>query len=141
MRNRFMGIALLFMATSVSAENWPAFSEPKTSAQVPAWSVKIGLRPSFKKCVDAADAVVPDTGDCIAAEYQYQDKRLNMVYKKLIASLNPDEQSKLRDEERHWIAYRDGRCQKLEPQLEPENCQLNVTADRAAELEARLVKK
>jgi uncharacterized protein YecT (DUF1311 family) len=132
---------LLFLCTACHAEQWPAYSEPKTSAQVPAWSAKIGLRSSFKKCVDNADAVVPDTRECISAEYQYQDKRLNAVYKKLIASLTPDEQSKLRVEERHWIAYRDSRCNKLEPQLEPENCELNATADRAAELEVRLAGK
>jgi uncharacterized protein YecT (DUF1311 family) len=141
MRTRLVAIAVLFTATSVSAEKWPAYVEPKTSAQVSAWSAKIGLRPSFKKCVDDAGAVVPDTRECIASEYQYQDKRLNTVYRKLVASLNPSEQSRLRDEERRWIAYRDGRCRKLEPELEPENCELNATADRSAELEARLVKQ
>jgi uncharacterized protein YecT (DUF1311 family) len=140
-RTRLVAIALLFTATSVSAEKWPAYVEPKTYTQVSAWSAKIGLRSSFNKCIDVAAAVVPDTRECIASEYQYQDKRLNTVYKKLVASLNPGDQSKLRDEERHWIAYRDGRCHKLEPQLEPENCELNATADRSAELEARLVKQ
>ena len=85
---------------------------------------------------------MPDMQECIGTEYDYQDKRLNQVYKALIARLSKTEQIKLRAEERKWIAHRDAYC-ALPPdagqgqRLESNGCTMEQTAKRAATLEAR----
>jgi uncharacterized protein YecT (DUF1311 family) len=123
------------------AGEWPAYREPKTDADVPAWNAILKFRSSYGACVTEAAAVVPSTQECIANEYHYQDQRLNAVYKQLMTTLGPDQQKTLRLEERRWITYRNGRCDSLQPQLEPESCRLNATADRATQLETRLTAK
>jgi uncharacterized protein YecT (DUF1311 family) len=114
---------------------------PKKLSEVDAHSALIKLRSSYGKCLDDAAGVVPVSRDCMAVEYKYQDKRLNAVYKKLMSLGTKDEQATLRNEERRWIAYRDSTCNAQEPQLAPEGCEVEATADRATELEARLRSK
>ncbi|WP_242108041.1 lysozyme inhibitor LprI family protein [Luteimonas aquatica] len=100
------------------------------------------LRPSYDECIGAAGAVTPAMQDCISKEYEYQDARLNKAYKVLMAKLPDAEKTKLREEERKWLAERDAAC-PLEPyggqaqRLESNECALKVVAKRAAELEAR----
>ena len=136
-------VAPVLMAASVMAHagEWPAYREPKTDAEVAAWSAILKFRSAYGSCVDEAAAVVPATQECIADEYRYQDQRLNAVYKRLMTTLSADEKKTLRVEERRWITYRNGRCDSLQPQLEPESCRLNATADRATQLETRLTAK
>ena len=77
--------------------------------------------------------------DCASVEHAYQDKRLNAVYKQLMASLDAEDKRKLKAEERQWIVYRDQTCNaENQPETAPEGCQVETTADRATQLEARL---
>ncbi len=71
-------------------------------------------------------------------EYDYQDGRLNLVYKQLMVSLSKDGQAKLREEERRWIRFRDGYCNKEEAELASYGCEIEMAADRATQLEDRL---
>ncbi len=48
--------------------------------------------------------------DCVSAEIEIQDKRLNLIYNKVFAALETTEQGKLRKAQRAWLAYRDQWC-------------------------------
>lgn len=101
-----------------------------------------GLRHSYDTCLDASGGADAAMQDCIAIEYGYQDVRLNKVYKALMARLPKDDQTRLRAEERQWIAYRDAHC-GLAPdggqgqRLESNDCLVEETAKRATALEGR----
>jgi len=105
-----------------------------------------GIRASYSACLKTADGVTPDMQNCIGNEYAYQDKRLNRVYKALMVRLSEDEQAKLRDEERKWIAHRDAYCAPPPDagqgqRLDSNDCAMEQTAKRAAVLEARQPRK
>lgn len=101
------------------------------------------LRPSYETCVQATHGVTLALNDCIGAEHAFQDKRLNAAYQQLRRSLSKSERVRLRDEERAWIAQRDKTCAPeadggTASLLDANQCQLDETAARAAQLEARL---
>ncbi len=45
--------------------------------------------------------------ECLDVEYEYQDKRLNQNYKKLMQSLTTSEKTRLKKAQRQWLQYRD----------------------------------
>jgi uncharacterized protein YecT (DUF1311 family) len=100
-----------------------------------------GASQAYNQCMDKASSTVA-MSTCIQAETKLQDERLNRVYKQLMAKLEPAPQKSLRDVQRQWIAYRDANC-KLHvqasggtmAQLEGGMCVLDMTRERAAELE------
>ncbi|WP_129932830.1 MULTISPECIES: lysozyme inhibitor LprI family protein [unclassified Pseudomonas] len=96
---------------------------------------------AYGQCMDKASSTVAMNA-CIGAETQVQDQRLNRVYKQLMGKLDAGQQKSLRDVQRKWLAYRDGNCQfhvqasgGTLAQLEGGNCIMDMTRDRAAELE------
>ena len=102
-----------------------------------------GIRPYYQICVDKADGVTPSLQECIGAEYEYQDKRLNRAYKALMDGLDSTGRSSLRTEERKWLAQRDRSCRPptaddgQAQDLMHRDCLLTKTAKRATALEAR----
>ena len=97
--------------------------------------------PGYGQCMDKASSTVAMNA-CIQAETQLQDQRLNRVYKQLMGKLDAGQQKRLRDVQRQWMAYRDGNCQfhaqasgGTMAQLEGGTCLMDMTRDRAAELE------
>lgn len=97
--------------------------------------------PGYGQCMDKASSTVAMNA-CIQAETQLQDQRLNRVYKQLMGKLDAGQQKSLRDVQRKWMAYRDGNCQfhvqasgGTMAQLEGGTCVMDMTRDRAAELE------
>jgi len=97
--------------------------------------------PGYGQCMDKASSTVAMNA-CIQAETQLQDQRLNRVYKQLMGKLDAGQQKRLRDVQRQWMAYRDGNCQfhvqasgGTMAQLEGGSCVMDMTRDRAAELE------
>ncbi|MFV3339462.1 lysozyme inhibitor LprI family protein [Pseudomonas sp. NY15349] len=97
--------------------------------------------PGYGQCMDKASTTVA-MSECIQAETQLQDQRLNRVYKQLMGKLDAGQQKSLRDVQRKWLAYRDGNCQfhvqasgGTMAQLEGAACVMDMTRDRAAELE------
>jgi uncharacterized protein YecT (DUF1311 family) len=98
-------------------------------------------RASYDSCLKEAAGVVPAMQDCIDTEYAFQDKRLNKAYQARMATLGKDEQVSLRLVQRKWIADRDKQCAPDDApgqgqRLETNDCSLEMTAKRAAELEA-----
>lgn len=101
------------------------------------------IRSSYAACLTEAAGVTPAMKQCMGAEYDYQDKRLNKVYKALMAKLDKHQRAGLRSSERAWIAYRKSRC-VLDPnggqaaELDAYDCSVEATARQAATLEHRL---
>lgn len=100
------------------------------------------LRPSYAKCLDGTGGVTPEIQDCVADEYDFQNRRLNKVYQSLLAQLSKDDQEMLRIEQRKWISIRDAQCEidngaGQGQRLEANDCLLEMTAKRASELEQR----
>ncbi|NIX94200.1 DUF1311 domain-containing protein [Pseudomonas fulva] len=97
--------------------------------------------PAYARCMDDASSTLA-MGECLKAETQVQDQRLNRVYKQLMGKLSADQQKSLRDVQRKWLVYRDGNCQfhrkasgGTMAQLEGGTCLMDMTRERAAELE------
>lgn len=61
---------------------------------------------------DCAAAATPaDRLSCAATQQKAADTALNASYKALMGALGPDDQGRLRDAQRAWIAFRDKECQ------------------------------
>jgi uncharacterized protein YecT (DUF1311 family) len=95
---------------------------------------------AFEQCMGKAHANV-DMMDCIDAEIQRQDQRLNKVYKTLGIDLSDERKTQLRDAQRAWIKFRDANCGFYrDPDggslagLLAADCMMRLTADRAQEL-------
>lgn len=101
------------------------------------------LRSTYDQCLNNAGGVTPDIQDCIETEYEYQEARLDKVYQELLAKLGGDQKAALETEQKKWLSDRDAQC-GVDPdeggqgqRLEANDCFLEMTAKRAAELEAR----
>lgn len=106
-----------------------------------------GLSAEYRQCMatdDAAGGVTSAMLDCIGAETERQDVRLNLGYRQAMARLDPAGRTRLRQSERAWLARRDTRCRKASASegggsaagLVYADCILQETAVRAAWLEA-----
>ncbi|RAS32722.1 MULTISPECIES: lysozyme inhibitor LprI family protein [unclassified Pseudomonas] len=100
-----------------------------------------GASQAYNQCMDSASSTVA-MSSCIQTETQLQDQRLNRVYQQLTTKLAPGPQKSLRDVQRKWITYRDANCKfhvqasgGTLAQLEGGMCVLDMTRERAAELE------
>lgn len=97
--------------------------------------------PTYTQCMDKASSTVAMSA-CIEDETKLQDDRLNRVYKQLLGKLDAPQQKSLREVQRDWISFRDKNCKfhvqasgGTMAQLEGGMCVLDMTRERAAELE------
>ncbi len=67
--------------------------------------------PTYTKCLDKSDGVTALVRECIGAEYQRIDVRLNMSYKRTLAKLGKAGQDELRRQERSWLKTRMQDCE------------------------------
>lgn len=100
-------------------------------------------RDSYAACLTEAAGVTPAMKQCMGAEYDYQDTRLNKVYKALMARLDKHQRAELRRSERAWIAYRKSHCVPdpnggQAAELDAYDCSVEATARQAATLEDRM---
>ena len=65
---------------------------------------------SYNDCPGFKNGVDLEMLDCISAEFEVQDRRLNTAYAKALAALPPNRKASLRAAQRTWIAYRDQWC-------------------------------
>lgn len=100
------------------------------------------LSSAFSSCMDKSDGVTAGMIDCIGAEHKRQDARLNKAYKALVAEQTPARKKELQDVQRLWLKYRDANCAfYYDPdggsmaRINANSCMLDMTADRALELE------
>ena len=96
----------------------------------------------YLTCVDKGEGVTDKTLDCISAEFDRQDTRLNDAYKKLISKLSKDRAKSLVEAQRAWIKFRDANCGFYHDpdggsaaHIAGNECMLNATVERANELE------
>jgi uncharacterized protein YecT (DUF1311 family) len=95
----------------------------------------------FEACLDKAGGVTPAMIDCISVELKRQDALLNQNYRNLMASLSAGRKKALQEAQRAWIKFRDTNCDfYYDPdggsaaRIDANECQLNMTSDRAKEL-------
>ncbi|MBV9347137.1 MAG: DUF1311 domain-containing protein [Pseudolabrys sp.] len=96
---------------------------------------------SYSECMEKSGGVTPMMQDCISAEYEKQDERLNTAYRLLLAPLPEKRKALARDAQRKWLTFRDANCGLYDNggsagRLAANECLLTHTARRAAELEA-----
>ena len=63
--------------------------------------------PEFGRCMDASGGVTMAMLECISAEHEKQDARLNAAYKKLMVTLTEERKNSLREAQRAWMKFRD----------------------------------
>ncbi len=103
------------------------------------------LSQTYYDCMEKSGGVTLEMLNCIQAETERQDDRLNAVYKKLMAGLSKAQKQRLKKAQRLWIQYRDANVDFYgDPEggtLARVNAALTflrMTADRADELEAAI---
>jgi len=100
------------------------------------------LTAEYSKCVEQSGGTDPGMLDCMGAEAERQDKRLNDAYKKLMNELKPERRKELQEAQRLWIKYTEANCNfYLDPdggtaaKLAASECPVLAKATRAKELE------
>ncbi|HQV04355.1 MULTISPECIES: lysozyme inhibitor LprI family protein [unclassified Novosphingobium] len=88
-----------------------AFSVTPTAAQTQSQIEKRYTR-DYNQCMDAAEGVTVDMMDCIGAEIDRQDARLNQAYVMVMRPLSRAKKDQLRGLQRSWIRQRDARCSR-----------------------------
>jgi uncharacterized protein YecT (DUF1311 family) len=98
--------------------------------------------PDFAACMDKAGGVTPAMLNCIAAETERQDARLNRAYRELSANLSAERKKGLMEAQRAWLRFRDLNCAfyddpdgGTEARVSTNDCVMTMTANRSAELE------
>jgi uncharacterized protein YecT (DUF1311 family) len=68
------------------------------------------LSAEYSKCIEQSGGTDPGMLDCMGAEAERQDKRLNDEYKKLMNELKPERKRQLQEAQRLWIKYIEANC-------------------------------
>ncbi|MEY3220958.1 MAG: hypothetical protein RIT27_2315 [Pseudomonadota bacterium] len=96
----------------------------------------------FDVCMDKAGGVTVNMLNCIDAETQRQDKKLNTMYQNVMKSLTDKRKEQLKKAQQIWIKYRDANCGFYhDPEggtiasISGANCVMDMTTQRAKELE------
>jgi uncharacterized protein YecT (DUF1311 family) len=105
----------------------------------------LGIRRPYTDCISGGGPTTAAMLRCAHDEFIFQDKRLNDVYRTLMARLGVQDKSALRSAESAWIVDKERRCALLEDpgttdQVTSADCAVRETAQRATELEKRLHK-
>ena len=83
---------------------------------------------------------------CAGKEYKAADVTLNRVYQQLVAMLEPEEKSQLKEAQTAWIKYRDAHCDFVADQYKGGSmrpmihaiCLADVTSNRTTELKNQI---
>jgi uncharacterized protein YecT (DUF1311 family) len=113
------------------------------AAPIAASAHETGLSKPYEACMGKSSATTMDMIDCITAEHQRQDARLNKAFKALMAELPFPRKKQLQEAQRAWINYRDANCAFYDDpdggtlaRVNANACMMTATADRARELES-----
>lgn len=103
------------------------------------------LSRAYERCMVEAGGVTFPMIYCMQQEYERQDARLNVAYKKLMDVLGDDRRATLREAQRSWIKFRDAYGDFLyDPdggtlaRVNANHWHMLATADRAKQLEDAL---
>lgn len=106
----------------------------------------LGIRRPYTDCISGGGPTTAAMLRCAHDEFIFQEKRLNDIYRTLMARLGIEEKPALRNAERAWIVDKERRCALPEDpgttdQVTSADCVVRETAQRATELEKRLHKQ
>lgn len=101
------------------------------------------LSRAYHQCL-GRDPSNSDIGQCIEAERERQEARLNEAYRMVMARLAPPRRVALRASERAWVRSRQGECDRVYREMEGgtgdgialDTCMSVRAAERTARLEA-----
>jgi uncharacterized protein YecT (DUF1311 family) len=123
MKRAFIGLFLVVSTSAIAADILPRTKE-------------------YNRCIEKAGAVDPAVLECISAEYDFQDKRLNAAYRKLIGSLTGERKKQLLEAQRLWGKYTEANCAfYYDPdggtmaRMQAAECAVTARIERAVELE------
>ncbi|HEY8098198.1 MAG TPA: lysozyme inhibitor LprI family protein [Methylobacter sp.] len=101
------------------------------------------LSQTFSTCMDQAGGVTQSMVECIGAETERQDVRLNNAYKDIMSGLSAERKKQLQEAQRLWLKYRKANCDfYYDPdggsiaRVNANDCFMSAIATRAKELEA-----
>lgn len=104
----------------------------------PAQAEEPKYTPAYTVCQDKSGGVDSAMLDCVKAEYQVQDKKLNDAYRSLMAALPSKDGSALKASQRDWIRSRKSTCDFHNrvadgsmATLVQQSCYLDAVAQRA----------
>jgi uncharacterized protein YecT (DUF1311 family) len=97
----------------------------------------------YAACLEKAASGATAKQDCMADEMTRQERRVVTAFQSLIASLPKDRRNELRRAQERWTGFRQAHCSFFDRgkvavavRLTANECLLNYTAQRAAELES-----
>lgn len=67
---------------------------------------------TYTNCLDESEGITSNMMDCIGAEIDVQDARLNQAYVMVMRPLAKPRKDVLRGLQRAWIKQRDAKCQR-----------------------------
>ncbi|SMH57915.1 Uncharacterized conserved protein YecT, DUF1311 family [Azospirillum lipoferum] len=97
---------------------------------------------TYTNCMDNAGGVTAEMHGCIGAEHEKQDKRLNAAYKAAMKTVEGKRAQDFKEVQRAWLKFRDLNCgfagggEGTIAGILGASCVLNMTAERADELQA-----
>lgn len=154
LKSRCAAVALMLLGLAGTACSHPA---PPPLGDATAPSVSVGsakpargerdhlLRPSFEDCSAKSGGVTSAMQSCMEVEYQYQDGRLQSAYLSLLHSQDAKSRQATKRRQVEWLAEKDRKCAwdavhgGQAQRLEANYCNMQSTAQRAVELERRLL--
>ena len=71
------------------------------------WAEESRFSSEFDQCMDRSGGATFDMIECMTAEHEKQDVKLNAAYKKLMNAESEERKKKLREAQRAWIKFRD----------------------------------
>lgn len=103
MKGQFL-LSLMISLTTVSFNSWSVLAELKQD-NPPTLSPIAQRQPN---CNNAQTDI--EIKECIRLRYEAADRRLNEVYKQLIAKLSREERSLLSEAQKGWIQLKENNC-------------------------------
>lgn len=107
-----------------------------------------GIRESYDACLKQAQGQIPARGDCADDEFDYQDARLNKVYRALLSTMEAGEgdtkssTAPVQAAQRAWLAFYEKDCSARADRFGSDAapamlsiCRMESVARRAQELE------
>lgn len=105
---RKLTISACLATTLLSA--MPAYAAQKTETDM--------IDVAYSACMDKSDGVTVNMLDCSGAAINKMDKRMNQLYKKLMAKLPKPKQELLKSSQKKWLTWRNAE-QDLSYALDP----------------------
>ncbi len=98
---------MLFSRTLLIAAMFASSASAQTQSQI-----EKRYTQTYSDCMDTSEGVTSSMMDCIVAEIEVQDGRLNQAYVMVMRPLPKPRKDTLRGLQRTWIKQRDVKCQR-----------------------------